>query len=163
MALQAFKTSYGSMDAVIRDACINDLDALVDLLQTLFSIEADFAVDASRQRRGIELMLDDCGEQRCIKVAEIDDKVAGMCSAQVLISTAEGGKVAMVEDMVVDAQYRGVGVGRDLMTAMEMWARERKLSRLQLLADRTNFSALDFYDKMGWCPTRLICLRRRWK
>jgi GNAT superfamily N-acetyltransferase len=85
-----------------------------------------------------------------------------MCSAQALISTAEGGWVALVEDMVVSTPYRGTGVGRRLMTAIEEWAKKRGMSRLQLLADRTNFAALDFYDKMGWCPTQLICLRRKW-
>lgn len=149
------------MDVIIRDALPDDLDIMVRLLQELFSIEADFAVDEKRQRRGLALMLDGCGKHRCVKVAEADGHVVGMCTAQILISTAEGGMVALVEDMVVDARYRGMGVGRQLMSAMEAWAQKRDITRLQLLADRTNFSALDFYDKMGWCPTQLICLRRQ--
>jgi GNAT superfamily N-acetyltransferase len=108
-------------------------------------------------------MLDGCGKHRCVKVAEADGRVVGMCSAQMLISTAMGGWGAMVEDMVVAAPHRGEGIGRQLMDAIVHWARARGLTRLQLLADRTNFSALDFYDRMGWYPTRLICLRRRWK
>ena len=32
----------------------------------------------------------------------------------------------------------------------------------ELFAVETDFAALDFYDKMGWCPTQLICLRRQW-
>jgi ribosomal protein S18 acetylase RimI-like enzyme len=147
----------------IRDARPDDLDALVELLKALFSIEADFKVDETRQRRGLSMMLDGCGKHRCVKVAEVDGRVVGMCTAQTLISTAMGGWGAMVEDMVVAAPYRGEGIGRQLMDALVHWARARGLTRLQLLADRTNFSALDFYDRMGWYPTRLICLRRRWK
>jgi GNAT superfamily N-acetyltransferase len=86
-----------------------------------------------------------------------------MCTAQSLVSTAEGAMVALVEDLVVDVRYRGMGIGLKLMSAVESWARKHGMPRMQLLADRTNFSALDFYDKLGWCPTRLICLRRRWK
>lgn len=149
------------MDVTIRDALPDDLDILVRLLQALFSIEADFGVDEKRQRRGLSLMLDGCGKHRCVKVAEADDHVVGMCTAQILISTAEGGMVALVEDMVVDAPYRGMGIGRQLMSAIEAWAQKHDITRLQLLADRTNFPALDFYDKMGWCPTQLICLRRQ--
>lgn len=149
------------MDVTIRNALPDDLDIMVRLLQALFSIEADFAVDEKRQRRGLGLMLDGCGKHRCVKVAEADGNVVGMCTAQILISTAEGGMVALVEDLVVDARYRGMGIGRQLMSAIEAWAQKHEISRLQLLADRTNFSALDFYDKMGWCPTQLICLRRR--
>lgn len=150
------------MDVTIRNAQPDDLDALTALLRQLFAIEADFTVDTGRQRRGLSLMLDGCMKHRCVKVAEVDGEVVGMVTAQLLISTAEGGPVALVEDMVVDGQYRGRGIGRQLMGAIEAWARKRGVSRLQLLADRTNFSGLDFYDKIGWRPTRLICLRRKW-
>ncbi len=151
------------MDAVIRDGQPGDVEALVALLQELFSIEADFAVNDMRQQKGLSMMLDGCGKHRCVKVAEAQGRIVGMCTAQILISTAEGGRVALVEDMVVDAQYRKMGIGRQLMAAIEAWAHKHHITRLQLLADRTNFSALDFYDKLGWHPTRLICLRRQWK
>jgi GNAT superfamily N-acetyltransferase len=149
------------MNIKIRNAGIDDLQALVTLLQALFSIEADFSPDADRQHRGLTLMLDGCGKHRCIKVADVDGVVVGMCTAQTLISTAEGATVALVEDMVVDPAYRGRGIGRRLMTAIETWSRRHGAVRLQLLADRTNFSALDFYDRIGWVPTQLICLRRK--
>ena len=150
------------MDVKIRNAQPDDLDAMTALLKELFSIEADFAVDAQRQLRGLSLMLDGCLKHRCVKVAEVEGRVVGMVSAQVLVSTAEGGMVALIEDMVVDNHFRGRGIGRLLMTDIEAWSRERGATRLQLLADRTNFQALDFYDRMGWHPTKLICLRRKW-
>ena len=150
------------MDATIRNARLEDLDTLAILLRQLFSIEADFDVDAERQRRGLSMMLDGCLKHRCVKVAEVQGEVVGMVTAQLLISTAEGGIVALVEDMVVDSHHRARGIGRRLMTAIEEWSRERGAKRLQLLADHTNFSALDFYHKIGWRPTRLICLRRKW-
>jgi GNAT superfamily N-acetyltransferase len=145
----------------IRNAQPSDMDVMVGLLGELFAIEADFTIDTERQRRGLKLMLDGCLKHRCIKVAEVDGKVKGMCTAQTLVSTAEGGIVAIVEDVVVDLQYRGQGIGCKLMESIEDWARSRGATRMQLLADRTNFSALDFYDKIGWRPTQLICLRRR--
>jgi ribosomal protein S18 acetylase RimI-like enzyme len=151
------------MEAKIRNVRPEDLGSLTALLQELFSIETDFAVDAERQRRGLTLMLDGCQKHRCVKVAEMDGEVVGMVTAQLLISTAEGGVVSLVEDMVVNGRFRGRGIGRQLMAAIESWSRERGACRLQLLADRTNFSALDFYDKIGWRPTRMICLRRKWK
>ena len=150
------------MDVTIRNARLDDLDAMTRLLEALFSIEADFAVDTQRQLRGLSLMLDGCQKHRCIKVAETEGSVVGMGTAQMLVSTAEGGMVALVEDVIVDKSLRKAGIGRMLMDSIEGWARERGASRLQLLADRTNFSALDFYDRIGWRPTQLICLRRKW-
>jgi GNAT superfamily N-acetyltransferase len=151
-----------AMDVRIRNARPDDLDTLTALLGDLFSIEADFEVDTPRQRRGLALMLDGCQKHRCVKVAETLEGVVGMVTGQLVVSTAEGGMVVLVEDMVVDRLWRKRGIGRLLMESMEAWARQRDASRLQLLADRTNFAALDFYDKIGWRPTRLICLRRKW-
>ncbi|MDD5723320.1 MAG: GNAT family N-acetyltransferase [Syntrophales bacterium] len=151
------------MDVKIRNARFDDLNAMAALLGELFSIEEDFAVDEQRQRRGLELIVSDCYNSHCIKVAEVDGQVVGMCTIQTLISTAEGGMVGLLEDMVVTSSFRGQGIGHLLIKHIEAWAKEHKVTRLQLLADRTNFSALDFYGAMGWDPTRLICVRRTWK
>jgi GNAT superfamily N-acetyltransferase len=50
-------------------------------------------------------------------------------------------------------------VGRRLVNALVEWAADRGLTRLQLLADDRNRPALDFYRKMGWHTTQLLCLR----
>ena len=145
--------------AVIRQAKPDDLDALVDLLGMLFSIEADFAFDAARQRRGLAMLL--VQESAVVLVAEAAGQVIGMCTGQLTISTAEGGFALLVEDVVVAQAWQGRGVGRKLLAALEQWAASRKLGRLQLLADRNNTAALEFYRKLDWQPTELICLRRR--
>jgi len=130
------------------------------LLGVLFSIEKDFEVDQDKQQSGLELMLKDCNN-RYIMVAELDKQIVGMCTAQILVSTAEGGIVALIEDLVVEAPYRGQGIGKDLLLAIESWAIVRGARRLQLLADCNNASALDFYNKMDWKFTQLICLQKK--
>lgn len=141
----------------VRTAQPADLDSLVSLLAELFSIEQDFVFDELRQRRGLALMLEN--ERGCVLVAEVEGQVVGMCTGQLLVSTAEGGLSLLVEDVVVQEQWRGRGVGRLLVEAISDWARVNKVSRLQLLADRNNVPALDFYRIMGWHKTELICLR----
>ena len=42
---------------VIHPATHEDLKSLVALLGTLFSIEEDFVIDQAKQRRGLEMML----------------------------------------------------------------------------------------------------------
>lgn len=143
----------------IRTACPHDLDALVGLLAALFSLEPDFRADAARQRRGLRRLLED--PVRClVLVAERGGAVIGMVTVQLVVSTAEGGDAGLVEDLVVAAAHRGTGVGRLLLAAAEDWARGRGATRLQLLADRDNALALGFYARVGWGPTRLVCLRR---
>ncbi|MDJ0780696.1 MAG: GNAT family N-acetyltransferase [Desulfosarcinaceae bacterium] len=145
---------------IIRRARHGDLDALVNLLQALFSLEVDFTPDPARQRRGLALFLDGCGKHRCLMVAERAGEVVAMASIQTLLSTAEGGPVGLVEDVVVAEFHRGQGIGRDLMAALEDWARRHGLTRLQLLADRSNRAGRDFYTRRGWQTTQLICLRK---
>ena len=151
------------MDAkalTIRPAQREDLDAMVSLLQALFAIEQDFTPDPDRQRQGLMCFLDGCGKHRSILVGEMDNRVIAMATVQILISTAEGGRVGLVEDVIVREDCRCRGVGRRLMSALTSWASQRGLWRLQLLADQLNQPALDFYRKLGWQPTRLVCLRK---
>ncbi len=143
----------------IRPAGRDDLDAMVSLLLALFAIEDDFVPDPASQRRGLASFLDGCGEHRVILVAVADAEVIAMATVQILISTAQGGPVGQVEDVVVREDCRGRGVGRKLMAAMTAWAIERGLTRLQLLADQGNRPALDFYRRIGWQCTQLVCLR----
>ncbi|GBC59739.1 N-acetyltransferase [Desulfonema ishimotonii] len=145
---------------VIRQALFSDIDDLALLLKELFSIEADFSFDEDRQRRGLAMMLEDSGT-RCIVVAQSGGQAVGMCSAQLVVSTAEGGFSGLVEDMVVRPDYRGSGTGRRLLEAIGQWATERGATRLQLLADRHNAPALDFYEHLGWGMTQLICLHKK--
>ena len=133
----------------------------MSLLGELFAIEADFSFNAEKHRQGLMLLLDGCRKHKCIKVAEHNHEVIGMCSAQTLISTAEGGVVALVEDLVVKNGWRGRGVGRMLLEDMDAWSHSCGLKRLQLLADAENEPALAFYGKNGWKRTQLICLRKR--
>ncbi len=144
---------------VIRTGRQSDLDALVGLLRELFAIEADFEFDPPRHRRSLLRMLQG-GPNRRVWVAEINGQVVGMCTAQVVISTAEGGHAAVVEDVVVRAEARRKGIGGKLMLQVRRWAKARGIRRLQLLADKTNEPALRFYRGGGWNRTNLICLRQ---
>ncbi len=143
---------------IIRSATRSDLDALVSLLGLLFSIEADFRPDPERQLQGLSRALAD-PDRAGVLVAARAGGVIGMVTAQLVVSTAEGGASAWIEDMVVAEPERGRGVGRRLLEAIEAWARARGASRLQLLADRENAPALAFYARLGWSTTRLVCLR----
>lgn len=142
----------------LRQARHEDLSGLTALLRLLFTLEEDFNFDDAKQRRGLLLMLNN--DRGCILVAEEAGQVVGMCTGQLVVSTAEGGPAALVEDVVVAPAYQGHGTGRALIQAMVDWAREQGATRLQLLADRNNESALSFYEHLGWRTTALICLRQ---
>lgn len=145
---------------VIRPAQREDLERMVLLLKALFSIEEDFGFDADKQRRGLEMMLNN-GRGRILTACAADGTVVGMCTGQLTVSTAEGGPAVLIEDVVVHADWRGRGIGARLMDEITGWAKRNQARRLQLLADKENQAALDFYTHLGWRKTQLICLRSR--
>ena len=145
-------------EPIIRQAQAGDINGLLPLLQLLFAIEEDFTFDEKRQRDGLNLLLNSATS--CIAVADIEGKVVGMGTGQLVISTAEGGLSLLVEDVVVAEEWRRQGIGGKLLDYLAEWASEQGASRMQLFADRTNKAGLDFYCKEGWRQNKLICLRK---
>ncbi len=148
----------------IREARTSDLDALVELLGLLFALEADFAVDAGRQRDGLDRLLAGA-KNGLVLVASIPGEgiggiAVGMATAQVVVSTSEGGPALLVEDVVVRPGFRNQGIGRALLARIESWGAALGATRLQLLADKDNAPAYDFYRACGFHSTNLVCLRR---
>ena len=145
-------------DIIIRKAVQADMACLVELLAELFSIEEDFMINTELQKTGLDKLLNSRGSY--VFVADIKGMIAGMCTLQILISTAEGGYVGLVEDIVVKNGYRHTGIGNKLLEYLEKNAADLGLLRLQLLADKNNIPALQFYDKLKWKKTGLICFRK---
>ncbi len=142
----------------VRSARADDMKAMLTLLKDLFTIEKDFSFNRVKQQAGLRRLLKQ--PDAVILVVERDNRIVGMCSVQTVISTAEGGLCGLLEDMIVHEKFRGQGIGRKLLAAAERWAVKNKLSRLHLLADSGNESALRFYASRGWQRTSLICWRK---
>lgn len=131
---------------------------MTGLLKQLFDIEEDFTYDPSKQAKGLELLL--AAPNGRIMVAELNSVVIGMAAGQILISTAEGAPALVIEDVIVDAMFRQQGIGSTLLDALAGWGRSCGAGRMQLLADKKNHQALQFYRSQNWRETKLICLRK---
>ena len=146
------------MEIIIKDARSVDIDQMLPLLAQLYAIEQDFEFNSGVQTRGLRLMLDGCGKHRTVKVAWMNDIIVGMCTAQTRISTAQGNVSAVVEDLVVDREYRKKGIATLLLSAINAWAVNKGIKTISLLADKDNRKGLDFYNKKEWKRTSLVCL-----
>jgi GNAT superfamily N-acetyltransferase len=149
-----------------RPATFTDIPSLCNLLNELFTLESDFQPDPAKQAQALQLLIErsHANNERpaCVVwVAELGAHVIGMCSLQVLISTAEGGEVGLIEDVIVDAAHRKQGIGQQMLHSLETWARQRGLSRLQLLADTHNDGALVFYQRHGWRRMQMLAMRKK--
>ncbi len=87
-----------SSHVAVRSATLQDIPEMVALLGELFAIEADFQPDAALKHQGLALMLR-APESRIVLVAEENDRALGMAGLQILVSTAQGGFVGLVEDV----------------------------------------------------------------
>ena len=150
----------GDVRMHIRNAGDRDIEALAAMLTELFAIEKDFSPRPVLHASGLSMILRD-PSYRVLVAADPEDRPVGMVSLHILLSTAEGGKVGLLEDLIVAEEYRGRGLGRALLMEVDSIVRRECLIRLQLLADRCNTRALEFYAKQGWSPTSLIVLRKR--
>ncbi len=148
------------MRVVVSLAERGDLEAMVVLLRCLFDQEADFTADAELQRRALIRILD-APEVGRILVARAAGRCIGMVSLLYSVSTAEGGIAAWLEDMVVEPDLRGGGVGSLLIEAAVRDCQARGIHRITLLTDQTNTRAQQFYLRHGFTPSAMVPLRWR--
>jgi len=131
---------------------------MVDLLGCLFKQEADFSPSVTKQRRALELILAQPTMGRLFVLTR-GDKVLGMVSLLFTISTAEGGKAAWLEDLVVRPEQRGRGLGTRLLRAAVDWARKEGIARITLLTDSDNLGARSLYLRHGFVASAMQPLR----
>ncbi|NCO00411.1 MAG: GNAT family N-acetyltransferase [Epsilonproteobacteria bacterium] len=138
---------------VVEKAKEEDLSQMAQLLSVLFAIETDFKIDYNKQLAGITRLF--AHESSDLLVARYEEKVIGMLTMQRLISSAEGDYVGQIEDLVVEEEYRKMGVGSRLINKMRNLAQEHGYKRIQLAADVDNKNALQFYNRRGFNKTHL--------
>src|SRR5580698_8780351 len=98
----------------IEQATLEDLPQLSELLYDLFTQEADFAPNRAKQLRGLRLILEQPNRGR-IFVLRLNGVILGMINLLFTISTAEGGFVILLEDVIVHREQRGQGLGDKLL------------------------------------------------
>lgn len=143
---------------VIEQATMDDLPAMVDLLYDLFSQEGDFVPDRAKQERGLLLILEQPSRGR-IFVYRWNGQIIGMVNLLFTISTAEGGFVVLLEDVIVHHEFRGRGVGSQLLGHAIEYAKQKEFLRITLLTDRINEEGHEFFARLGFFKSQMIPLR----
>ncbi|MDQ5849317.1 MAG: GNAT family N-acetyltransferase [Pseudomonadota bacterium] len=135
---------------------------LSELLGILFEQEAEFTPDRAKQERALAAILQD-PKVGSIFVAREGQRVVAMASLLYTISTAEGGKAAMFEDLVVLPDYRRRGIAASLLKYVIEQARADGVLRITLLTDMQNERAQALYRRLGFTgsPMRPMRLKLR--
>lgn len=143
----------------VEPATIEDLPELVALVMDLFSRSGDFAPDPVAQERGLRLILEQPNRGR-IFVLRNKDRIFGMVNLLFTISTARGGFVILMEDVVIHPDHRGQGYGAMLLDHVFEFAKQKNFKRITLLTDRVSSNSQEFFKKHGFEYSTMIPMRK---
>ena len=139
-------------------ASMKDLPQLVELLGHLFEQEAEFQPDAGKQKRALEAILSNPTVGKLF-VAREGRRPVAMASLLYTISTAEGGRAALFEDLVVHPDERKRGIGESLLKHVIEQARAEGILRITLLTDMQNERAQAMYRRAGFVGSPMKPMR----
>jgi GNAT superfamily N-acetyltransferase len=142
----------------IEPATLEDLPSLVQLLMDLFAQESDFRPDYNSQLRGLRLILEQPSRGR-ILVLRSANQIIGMINLLFTISTAEGGFVILLEDLIIHKDFRGQGLGGELLKYAMEYAKQKDFLRITLLTDRVSEESLAFFEKHGFQRSAMVPMR----
>lgn len=143
----------------VEAATIEDLPALTELVMNLFGASGDFTPDHALQERGLQLILEQPSRGR-IFVVRNADQIFGMVNLLFTISTARGGFVILLEDVVMHPDHRGQGYGTMLLDYVAEFAKKKHFKRITLLTDRISAESQEFFKKRGFEYSNMIPMRR---
>lgn len=167
------RANFPDMEAVIKDlrdskdedrprvesATIEDLPALTELVMDLFAKSGDFSPDRTVQEKGLQLILEQPSRGR-IFVLRNNHRLFGMVNLLFTISTARGGFVILMEDVIVHPDHRGQGYGSMLLKHVVEFAKQKNFKRITLLTDKISQESQEFFQKNGFEYSNMIPMRR---
>lgn len=131
-------------DIVIRDARVEDADALAPLLATL-GYPADASAVRDRYRRVLET-----DPTARVLVGTYRDRVAGVATLHVTPMIHRPTAVGRITVLVVAPESQGTGVGRRLVEAAERHFAALGLERVEVTSGVSHRPAYDFYRRLGY-------------
>jgi GNAT superfamily N-acetyltransferase len=125
-----------------------DLDALVplfDAYRVFYKQPSDPALARDYLVRRLE-----AGEYAGFLARDAAGRAVGFALMSGSFTSVGLKRIWILNDIYVDPQARGGGIGAALMEAAEAFARETGAGRMDLFTARTNATAQSVYRKAGW-------------
>ena len=135
------------MEFQVRKATKNDMPSVLKLINELAVYEREpDAVEVTVA----DLERDGFGDQPLFNcfVAQAEDKIVGMALFYNRYATWKG-KTIHLEDLIVNEDYRGKGIGMQLYKKVMQFALEEKIKRVEWVVLDWNTPAVNFYKNTG--------------
>ena len=143
----------------IRKATCKDIKELSNLLAYLFEQEKEHKADSQKQGKGLQSIIANKKIGK-IFVATKQNKIVGMINLLYSVSTSLGGRVGIIEDVIVLPKFRGEKIGSKLIKHVIRYADKKDLKRLTLFTDFDNEKAHKFYEKAGFTKSSMVQFQR---
>lgn len=131
----------------VRQAVVADLDALADLFDRYRQFYAQ-AADPEAARAFLLQRFE--RDESILFIAHAGDVAVGFTQLYPMFSSVSLARIFILNDLFVDADARGRGVGRRLLAAATACARELGALRVMLETSVDNVAAQRLYEAEGW-------------
>jgi len=137
----------------LRRAVLTDVPAIADLVTQLGYPTSAADMDA-RLRRLLAL------SHHTVVVAEGSGQIVGMAGGSVEYAFDLNGSYGRITALVVDAKWRGRGVGKLLVQHVERWCGEQGADRVTLTSGHHRQESHKFYQAIGYEATGLRFIKK---
>jgi GNAT superfamily N-acetyltransferase len=134
-----------TLEISIHDCAPSDFDGIFPLLQQLWP-------NKSLDRGVLRALFNEAipAASRVLLCARRDGKVAGFGSMTLKAHLWHGGLIGWVDELVVDAECRGHGIGRMLLDRLLALARDKGCCAMELDSAFHRIEAHGFYEELGF-------------
>ena len=162
--LRSSRTGKNAIGKTIPLASKRDHAAILRLAEGLseesrFSRDRRFGKAAARalyRRKWAQKFLTDAPKTSCVVVARERGRVAGF------VASSAKNRVVHIELVMVDASFRGQGIGGALMDATIITYRKKGYIHFRVVTQGTNLPARKLYESRGFLPKRSELDYHKW-
>jgi ribosomal protein S18 acetylase RimI-like enzyme len=147
------------MEINFRSASNNDIDRLLVAMREFYALD-DYAFDEKITRKALEKFIADDTLGR-LWLIEGDNKTIGYVALTFSYSFEFHGRDAFVDELFIDASYRGQGIGKAVMRFIEEKCRELGVNALHLEVERENIAAQKLYRRFGFADHDRYLMTKR--
>ncbi len=131
-----------------RPASDRDVDAIIEMMRGYYA-EDDYPFSEADARRSVIGLLGDESLGRLWSIKN-RDRVVGYLAVTLGYSLEYRGRDAFIDELFIETESRGKGLGREAMEIAEAYCRERGVKALHLEVERHRQSAYELYRRTGF-------------
>jgi len=143
---------------VLHPALPSDIGRILAMMERFYAIDG-YPFRPERTRRALEEFIAD-PRHGSLRLIEADGAVAGYAVLAVVYSFEFGGKNAFIDELYLEPEFRGRGIGRAAVERLARIAADDGITALHLEAEHHNTAAIELYRRFGFHDHHRVLMTR---